>query len=242
MSGMHDWRTVLGEVKASHLRLTGTLATLTEAEMRGPSALTGWTRGHLAHHVARNADSYWRLLEWARTGVEHPQYASAEARAAEIDEGAHLPAGLLSADNAAASARFEEQARTLPAGSRDATVRAVGGWPHPAWYVLYRRWREVEIHHVDLDAGYTAADWPLSYVRWELEDTLASLRAANALAIRSVTATDLGLTVRLGGDGPDLSLPSRPLLAYLTGRTEPPGAVPAAPSWPLAPAVDWNKA
>lgn len=35
--------------------------------------------------------------------------------------------------------------------------------------------REVEVHHVDLSAGYTAEDWPDVYVDAELKRRLASL-------------------------------------------------------------------
>jgi maleylpyruvate isomerase len=34
----------------------------------------------------------------------------------------------------------------------------------PARVILSRRLSEVEIHHVDLDAGYRPADWPASFV------------------------------------------------------------------------------
>ena len=34
------------------------------------------------------------------------------------------------------------------------------GNTHPAWYTLWRRLTEVELHHVDLGVGYRPADWP----------------------------------------------------------------------------------
>ncbi|GAB3681933.1 maleylpyruvate isomerase family mycothiol-dependent enzyme [Actinocorallia lasiicapitis] len=237
---MYDRRVVQDEVRASHARLTSALSSLTETQTRGPSALDGWSRGHVVHHIARNADSYWRLLEWARTGVERLQYPSAEARAAEIETGSDLPVSVLVADSASAAARFDEQARTLPEPAWEAMVRSVSGWPHPAWYTLYRRWREVEIHLVDLDVGYTPDDWPLPYVSWELSETLGAFAAQGSLPVRTVTATDLGRTFELSSSGPDLALPARPLLAYLSGRGPAPSAAPAAPSWPTAPAVDWS--
>lgn len=237
--GMHDWRTVLSEVSEAHDRLSRTLESLDESAMRGPSALEGWTRGHVAHHIARNADSLWRLLEWARTGVENAQYPSGAFRDAEIEAGAGNSAADLCEDNRTASARFVQQALDLPEDRWDATVKTVSGWPHPAWYVLYRRWRETEVHHVDLAAGYTVNGWPTSYVRWELTDTLASLKAEKALEVSRATASDLGLTVDFPADGPALEAPGRTLLGWVTGRAPHSGTV-AFPSWPLAPAVDWN--
>ncbi len=39
-------------------RLLATAARLTDEDLRAPSLLPGWTRGHVLAHVARNADSY----------------------------------------------------------------------------------------------------------------------------------------------------------------------------------------
>ena len=57
-------------------------------------------------HIARNADGAVNLLTWARTGVETPQYASWEAREADIEAGAQRPAAELVADLAAACEQF----------------------------------------------------------------------------------------------------------------------------------------
>ena len=40
---------------------------------------------------------------------------------------------------------------------------------------LGARWREVEIHHVDLAAGYGPQDWPAAFVAHELPPTADSL-------------------------------------------------------------------
>jgi maleylpyruvate isomerase len=225
-----DRNRLLAEVAASQQRLDRTAAALDESAARGPSSLEGWTRGHVLQHIARNADSYRRLLEWARTGVEHPQYPSAEAREAEIEAGAGRPVAELAADVRESGARFLALAESLPEEAWEAEVRALAGWPHPAWYTLGRRWREIEVHHVDLDAGYTPADWPESYVRWELADSLPPLRGE--LPFSRVTATDLGLTIRLHDNGPVLEDEGRRLLAWLTGRAAAPRIAAPAPEWP----------
>ncbi|ROO84124.1 maleylpyruvate isomerase [Actinocorallia herbida] len=235
---MHDWRAVLGEVVASQERLERTLAGLDEPALRAPSPLEGWTRGHVARHVARNADSYSRLLEWAATGVVTPQYPSAEARETEIEAGAHLPHAVLVADVRESAARLHALARALPDDRWDAPVAALGGWSHPAWYTLYRRWREVEVHHVDLAAGYTVEDWPRSYLRWELTESLPMLRGA--VPYSRITATDPDLAVELGGPGPGLRAPASELLGWVTGRSPSPHA--PVPPWPYPAATDGSKA
>ncbi|WP_207933352.1 maleylpyruvate isomerase family mycothiol-dependent enzyme [Actinomadura sp. GC306] len=245
-----DWREVIDELDAGVERVAGTLADLDEQDVRGASALPGWTRGHVAAHIARNADSLWNLLEWARTGEEIPQYPSLDARNSAIEEGAGRGPGELAEDVRASGARLTEQARSLPEAAWDAHVRAFGGWEHPAWYTLYRRWNEVEAHHVDLAAGYGPADWPEPYVRWALTSTLADIAALpgderGELAGLRITATDSGEAADLGWapGGPEASGSGRALLGWLSGRTDgsgvsvrPDGRLPAPPPWPHRPA------
>jgi maleylpyruvate isomerase len=230
----------LDEVDAASERLMATVAKVADEDLRRPSRLAGWTRGHVLAHLVRNADSYWNLLEWARTGAEHPQYPDDRAREAGIAASAERPADELRAELRIAVERFALQAATLPAPAWRRMVRARAGWAHPAWYVLHRRLREVHAHQVDLDLGYTVADWPRSYVLWELTDTLAAIRLDGGLAAGRVRATDLDVDVRLG-DGPEVSAPGHDLLAWLTGRGTPPTAWPPAPAWPR-PAPDWRTA
>lgn len=244
-----DWRDVIDELDAGTERVVGTLGGLTEHDLRGPSALPGWSRGHVATHIARNADSLWNLLEWARTGVEIPQYPSLEKRNADLDAGAGRGGDELIADVRATAARFAEQARTLPEDAWSTPVAALAGWRHPAWYTVFRRWNEVEAHHVDLAAGYGAADWPESYVRWSSAATLADMAALPAkqlgeLAGYRITATDSGESADLGRapGGPEASGSGRALLGWLSGRTDgsgvsvrPDGPLPVPPPWPHAP-------
>lgn len=231
---MDDVRT---EIDAASERVMLTAERLTDEDLRGPSRLPGWTRGHVLAHLARNADSNWNLLEWARTGVEYPQYPSDEARDAGVHANADRPVEELRAEVRMSIERFALQVRTLPEPAWNAMVRGRAGWAHPGWYVLRRRWRELEVHHVDLDAGFSCTDWPLAYVTWELGDTLAALRLDGGVAAGRIRATDLDLDVRLGG-GPEVSGTAHEILGWLTGRGLAP-AWPAPPRWPL-PAPGWR--
>ncbi|MFG2001148.1 maleylpyruvate isomerase family mycothiol-dependent enzyme [Spirillospora sp. NPDC048911] len=246
---MRDWRKVLEEIDSGTERVVSTLAGLPDEEMAAPSALPGWTRAHVATHIARNADSLWNLLQWARTGVEVSQYPSLAVRDADIEAGAGRCRAALVADVRATAARFAEQARTLPEAAWDVEVRAMAGYAHPAWYIVYRRWNEVEAHHADLAAGYGPADWPEAYVRWALGATLADLAALPAerqgqVAGFRLVATDTGESADLRGaaDGPVISGAGRALLGWLSGRSggsglalRPDGALPVPPAWPHEP-------
>src|SRR5260370_27441423 len=73
-------------------RMLKTASTLSDEEVRQPSLLPGWTRGHVLAHLAGNADALRNLLIWARTGVKTPAYASQQARDEAIEAGARRPA------------------------------------------------------------------------------------------------------------------------------------------------------
>ncbi|MGP4101603.1 maleylpyruvate isomerase N-terminal domain-containing protein [Nonomuraea sp. KM90] len=162
------------ELASATNQLLATAASLSDADIAAPSLLPGWTRGHVLSHVARNADSHLNLLTWARTGVRTPQYPSLEARTAEIEATAARPAARHLADLEERSARLAAAIRDLPARAWSAQVEPMRPPPHPAWYILVRRLREIGFHHVDLAAGYGPEDWPDSFVRRELHDCLAT--------------------------------------------------------------------
>lgn len=238
---MEDLDRTSAEVAEATARMIATVAKLTDGDLRKPSRLPGWTRGHVVAHLARNADSVWNLLEWARCGVEIPQYPSNEVRDAGVAANSGRPAAELLAEVELSAERLAIQIRTMSPSAWRATVRARSGWAHPAWYTLNRRWREVEAHHADLDAGYTYADWSPTYVRWELTDTLRALELDGGLAAGRVSANDMDVDV-LVGTGPEINGPGHELLGWLTGRSDGSGLgrpLPAAPGWPLTP-PDWR--
>src|SRR5215469_5344155 len=74
-------------VDVASARVLATAARISDQQAREPSSLPGWSRGHVLTHLARNADGLRNLLIWARTGVETPQYLSAEARDTAIEAG-----------------------------------------------------------------------------------------------------------------------------------------------------------
>src|SRR6266581_89010 len=150
----------LDRLAAATERLLGSAAALSDTQAREPSLLPGWTRGHVLTHIARNADGMVNLLHWARTGTQTPMYASPESRGADIEAGAGRPAAGLAADVRESAAALAAEAAAMPGDAWVAQVRALNGPPFPAFGVLDRRLSEVEIHHVDLAAGYAPGDWP----------------------------------------------------------------------------------
>lgn len=158
-------------------RLLDSARVIEDADLRAPSLLPGWTRAHVLAHLARGADALRNLLVGVRTGEPRPAYASAEARDAGIERGASQPrAGLLD-DVAAAAMAFRTVSRQLPDEAWRTEVTWVPGLdPFPATELLVRRLVEVELHHCDLGAGYTAADWPDAFTVVRLPGPLRSQR------------------------------------------------------------------
>jgi maleylpyruvate isomerase len=100
------------------------------------------------------------------------------------------------------------------------------------------RTREVEIHHVDLDAGYTPAHWSESFVHRTLDQLAPFFRAEREMAVSRLAASDSDRSWKVAADGPALSGPTNALLAWLTGRSTGDGLqldtgdpVPMAPNW-----------
>ena len=189
----------------AHQRL---LATLDAGgiDPRRPSRLPGWTIGHVLTHVARNASSHLRMLD----GLEQYE-GGAAGRAADIEAGAGRDLGALVDDVRRTIWALEQ--RWAAGVDWSGVARATRGDVAKVDLPFFR-WRETEVHHVDLGLGYEFADLPSEYVRLELR------RQEMAWAARR----PMGLT-RL----PDaaLAVPPHERLAWLLGRADIAGLEPA---------------
>lgn len=170
-----DFDEVLAGCRASHRRLLGTVATLGPADGTKPSLLPDWTVAHVLTHLARNADSHTRMLEAAARGEHVEQYAGGhEERARAIEQGAARPGAEILDDVRAATSRLEAAWDAMTPTAWDGHGLSLGR-PWPCRQIVFHRWREVELHHVDLGLGYGPADWPDAYVALELPVALAKL-------------------------------------------------------------------
>lgn len=133
--------------------LVVTLKRLDGVDWARASRCEGWTRGHVATHLARNADSLVNLVAWATTGVVTPQYLSVQARNADIEAGASRPGPTQVDDVVASAARFRTAAAGLSGPLASPVVHLRVG-PLPALDIPRRRIGEVVIHHADLEAGW----------------------------------------------------------------------------------------
>ena len=194
----------------AHERLAAVVAGIDDATARRPSRLPGWTVAHVVTHLARNADGLRNIVEGARSGEIWPMYPGGMAqRSADIEAGALRPAAALAADVRSAGAALEAAWADL---SDDVWANGKGSGPageRPVRDLPFVRWREVEIHLVDLGLDtFGVDDWDADYVRRELARQLAGRAALPAVV---------------------LALPPAPRLAWLVGRFAVAGLEDAGP-------------
>src|SRR4051794_41371277 len=82
---------LLALVSTGTSRLLGETISVTDEDWRAPSRLPGWSRGHVATHIARQADGLVRLTEWARGGTRTDMYGSPGPRGGESEGGGPRP-------------------------------------------------------------------------------------------------------------------------------------------------------
>ncbi|MEV5320944.1 maleylpyruvate isomerase family mycothiol-dependent enzyme [Streptomyces sp. NPDC052687] len=158
---MIDHARDLVSVREATDRLLSAAAELDNADVTHPSRLPGWSRGHVLAHLARNADALVNVLEG------RPMYVSAEARDADIERDAPRPLDAQLADVRASAERFQETGAAPADWSR--TVELRNGVTDSASRVPFRRWVEVELHHVDLGIGYELEDLPAEFTEREID-------------------------------------------------------------------------
>jgi maleylpyruvate isomerase len=199
-----------------------------------PSALPGWTRAHLAAHVAANAEALSRLVHWAATGEVTPMYASPEERAAGIERGATLPPAALTAWLHRSAEALEAGMAALTEEQWRSPVVTAQGRTVPAAELPWMRSREVCVHAVDLAAGVAFADLPDDFLTALCEDVVAKRATAPGPAVNlraphaAWSLPGEGEAVRVTGGLPALA-------AYLTGRDAGPHAADGTPAPALGP-------
>ena len=141
-------------------RLLAAVAKLDSAAVAEPSRLPGWTRGHILAHLARNADALVNVL------AGRPMYESPATRDAEIERDAPRAVDIQLADLRESAGRFQDAASVSADWSR--TVELRNGVTDSASRVPFRRWVEVELHHVDLGIGYELEDLSEEFTQREI--------------------------------------------------------------------------
>ncbi|MGW5766526.1 maleylpyruvate isomerase family mycothiol-dependent enzyme [Streptomyces tendae] len=208
MDHAHD----LASVRDATDRLLTAVGKLDNASVTQSSRLPGWSRGHVLAHLARNADALVNVLEG------RPMYVSGEARDADIERDAPRPLDAQLADVRESAARFQDAGAAPADWSR--TVELRNGVTDSASRVPFRRWVEVELHHVDLGIGYELEDLPAEFT--ERETDFLAARFAGHPEVPPTRLTD-GTRAWLTGreaDAAEVTVTGPPadLLGWLAGR------------------------
>jgi maleylpyruvate isomerase len=229
----------LDETVHATTRYLDALTLLDDESVRRPSVLPGWTRAHVITHLSRNADAIAHALHGAQSGVDAWLYASQESRDADVEAGAGRPAEELREDAAASSGRLREAANELHASRFDAPVSRLPGDPtFPASNLFAMRRTEVEVHHADLDVGYSPASWPADFSTGLIErrqGELAELPDGGPSMVLSSTDVE-GLWTFGEGEGPEIHGTAGELAWWLVGRagtglTSSTGELPVLGRW-----------
>lgn len=211
---------------------------LDDAALCQPTRLTGWTRGHVVSHLARNADGLVNLLHWARTGIESPMYTSPADRDAAINEGANRLARVQQEDLRAADERFFMATEIMSESDWEAHVLNGQALPIGVSLVPWMRLTEVLVHLVDLDVGPgfddvvelagEQAELLIDYVatRYDERPGIPSVRLAVDLPSGAQHTWLLGDT----GGPHEVRSAAAPALAWLTGRSTE-EVLPSLPAW-----------
>lgn len=214
----------LDGARAAHAVLLDHLATLTDAQAVQPSRLPGWSVGHVVTHLARNADAMTVMFLAANAGAIADQYPGGlPQRAADIEAGATRDAATLVADVSDAVRRLEDVWATTDERAWATGIgRTATAGERPLDDLVFRRWRETEVHHVDMGLTFTWQDWSEPYVDLELDRTIGALtpRLAPGTSLRLEATGQIGawlLDIAVA-ERVTVRAPKHELLAWLLGR------------------------
>ncbi|MGC3993832.1 MAG: maleylpyruvate isomerase family mycothiol-dependent enzyme [Propionicimonas sp.] len=194
-------------------RLLGFTIGLSDEQWHAPSPLPGWSRAHIATHLARGADRLSALIRAVLAGDPPPPPVSAAERQAELEAGADR-GGLdlqIDLDTSAGALqgiieRVTDWSTPVVLHGRDATLAATA----------LGRLHEVCVHHLDLDCALSpdavdpaAAGWLLRWVldlradadlpALQLEGESLTARIGSGVEPRRITGSDARLWAWLSG-------------------------------------------
>lgn len=212
---MTDHARDLEAVREATDRLLSATGKMDDGAVAEPSRLPGWSRGHVLAHLSRNADALVNVLQG------RPMYANSETRDAEIERDAPRPLAEHLSDLRTSGARFLAAAEAPADWSRTVTLR--NGVTDSASRVPFRRWVEIELHHVDLGVGHELEDLPEEFVTRE-NDFLAERFAGHPDVVPTTAFTEDGQLWTTGGGAEGAPVTVRgtaaDILGWLCGRRD----------------------
>ena len=187
-----------------------------------PSALPGWTRAHVATHIARNADAFSRVIEGMLRGEQVFMYDSNEARDADIEAGAQRSGLEIQEDLDRSADRLNRALDEVTPEQWAAPLRTRPNLTlDRAEMAVLQRLTEVAVHHIDLQIGQTFDDLDPEVAGWLLRNTVDRLHGRNPdFAVRLTDPDGTELAATGGADAPTVTGSVQRLLGWLMGRLD----------------------
>ena len=214
--------------------LLGDTIAITDTEWAQPSRLPGWTRAHVATHIARNADAFVRVMTQLRDGQATSLYESASVAREAIERGSERSALELQVDLDASAGRLHSHLPELMAMPPDRLVQLTPTLTVRVDRLIIARLGEIVLHHIDLDIGFAYTDIVDDVAAWLLAFNASKIgKAPNYPALHIVS--DSGVTADIGpSDDPEtVTGPDNLLLAWLSGRLPPGQLAKKLPALPV---------
>jgi maleylpyruvate isomerase len=214
-----DLAGALDALHQSEQQLLRTVDSLSTDSWSEPSVLPGWSRAHVAAHLALNAEGLAGAVNGLAHEVEVPVYESSEKRDADIEELSRAEPPEIRERLFGAGQALRDALATLDERQWQASILRVPDGPR--WSVLLvpaTRRREVEIHHADLDAGYSQRDWPADFALELLGLATEDHAASPDSPSFTVRATDTVRTWTVGAEQPVVEGTAADLAWWLVGR------------------------
>jgi len=199
---------------AATQRLLGDTIAISDSDWLGPTALPGWTRAHVATHLARNADVLRHYLmrlasrpELERDDLVQDLEAGSRRSPLEIQIDLDTASGLL---NDSFDQVTAEGWATPLNGRLDGLTAAD---------LPMLRLNEVVLHHVDLDCGFVFGDIDPRVAEWLLAWNLyrrTDLVTGPGISLMTSSGRILRVGSRPGSS--EMTGSDANLLGWLTGR------------------------
>ncbi len=205
---------LLAELHKAADAVASTAAKFTDEDVKAPSGLPGWTRGHVLAHLAGISNAMARQLEFAARGATVELYdGGQDGRTKAIEMSAGHNADAHRADLQAGLDRALTAFDSLE-GDADwqASIAYRGGVVFDGGLAL---WRELVIHTADLGAGLGPETWSRKFCEHLFDFLAARVPAGEKLVLQPLglppVTLGLGRSTVISGMITDIA-------AWLAGR------------------------
>lgn len=147
---------IVSAVREHTALLLGTTIGYSEDDWAAPTALSGWSRSHVAAHLVEGAKGLTRVIEGLDAGLNRRMYASEAAKHRDIELGALADGLELQIRLDTSASELQAMLPQLDGDDRPVTLRA--GYHIPARYIPLARLGEIVLHHMDLGSLGSTAD------------------------------------------------------------------------------------